>query len=71
LFHHVLRLSKDSLERTGATLGVTLGLAAHLGGNWTMAFTELEIRAAKAVEKPLKLFDGGGLYLLVTPGGGR
>lgn len=36
-----------------------------------MALTELEIRAANAVEKPLKLFDGGGLYLLVTPGGGR
>lgn len=36
-----------------------------------MALTELEIRAAKAVEKPLKLFDGGGLYLLVTPSGGR
>jgi len=36
-----------------------------------MALTELEIRAAKAVEKPLKLFDGGGLYLLVAPGGGR
>ena len=36
-----------------------------------MALTELEIRAAKAMEKPLKLFDGGGLYLLVTPGGGR
>lgn len=33
--------------------------------------TEVEIRAAKAVEKPLKLFDGGGLYLLVTPNGGR
>jgi len=35
-------------------------------GNWTMALTELEIRTAKAVERPLKLFDGGGLYLLVT-----
>lgn len=55
-----------SLARTG----VTLGLAAPPGGNWTMALTEVEIRAAKAVEKPLKLFDGGGLYLLVTPGGG-
>lgn len=33
--------------------------------NWTM-LTEVEIRAAKAVEKPLKLL-GGGLYLLVTP----
>jgi hypothetical protein len=25
--------------------------------------TEAEIRAVKASEKPLKLFDGGGLYL--------
>src|SRR5262245_26311150 len=33
--------------------------------------TEAEIRAAKAPEKPLKLFDGGGLYLLVNPNGSR
>lgn len=33
--------------------------------------TEAEIRAAKASEKPLKLFDGGGLYLLVNPNGSR
>lgn len=33
--------------------------------------TEARIRAAKAPEKPLKLFDGGGLFLLVQPNGSR
>jgi integrase len=33
--------------------------------------TEAKIRAVKATHKPLKLFDGGGLYLLVHPSGGR
>ena len=33
--------------------------------------TEAEIRAVKAPDKPLKLFDGGGLYLLVNPNGSR
>jgi integrase len=36
-----------------------------------MALTELEIRSARAKEKPIKLFDGSGLYLLVQPRGGR
>lgn len=36
-----------------------------------MALTETEVRNAKATEKPVKLFDGGGLYLLVNPNGGR
>ena len=31
----------------------------------------LEIRNAKPKETPYKLFDGGGLYLLVTPAGGK
>jgi integrase len=33
--------------------------------------TDTEIRAAKAPEKPVKLFDGGGLFLLVQPNGSR
>jgi hypothetical protein len=32
---------------------------------------ESRIRAAKPAEKPYKLFDEGGLSLLVTPAGGR
>jgi integrase len=33
--------------------------------------TEVEIRKLKSAEKPRKLFDGGGLYLLVNPNGSR
>jgi len=33
--------------------------------------TEVEVRRAKATEKPVKLFDGGGLFLLVKPNGAR
>lgn len=36
-----------------------------------MSLTEVEIRSAKAAEKPIKLFDSGGLYLLVNPNGSR
>jgi integrase len=36
-----------------------------------MTLTETKIRAFKATDKPVKLFDGGGLYLLVNPGGAR
>src|SRR3569832_1324217 len=33
--------------------------------------TELRIRSAKAAEKPYKLFDERGLFMLVTRAGGR
>ncbi|HEX2671171.1 MAG TPA: integrase arm-type DNA-binding domain-containing protein [Polyangiaceae bacterium] len=33
--------------------------------------TEAKIRATNATEKPLKLFDGGGLYMLINPNGSR
>lgn len=33
--------------------------------------TETQIRAAKSAEKPYKLFDERGLFMLVTPAGGR
>lgn len=33
--------------------------------------TDTAIRSAKPTEKPYKLFDGGGLFLLVQPGGSR
>jgi len=34
-----------------------------------MTLTDAESRAAKPLEKPCKLFDVGGLYLLVNPDG--
>ncbi len=33
--------------------------------------TDAKIRTIKITEKPQKLFDGGGLFLLVTPSGGK
>lgn len=33
--------------------------------------TELQVKKARPAPKEFKLFDGGGLFLLVTPAGGR
>lgn len=36
-----------------------------------MPLTDTSIRSAKPAEKPVKLFDSGGLFLIVTPAGGK
>ena len=36
-----------------------------------MKLTELQVRKAAPGEKPRKLADGAGMYLLVTPSGGK
>jgi hypothetical protein len=36
-----------------------------------MSLTELRIKAAKAQDKPYKLHDEKGLFLLATPAGSR
>ena len=36
-----------------------------------MPLTDTAIRRAKAKKKPFKMFDSGGLFLLVTPTGGK
>lgn len=36
-----------------------------------MPLTDTQIRQTKPVDKPLRLFDGGGLYLEVAPSGGK
>ncbi|NOW45698.1 integrase [Novosphingobium sp. SG751A] len=36
-----------------------------------MALTDIAIRNAKAGDKAIKLADGGGMFLLVTPAGGK
>ena len=33
--------------------------------------TDTAIRTAKPKEKPYKIADGGGLYVLINPGGGK
>jgi integrase len=37
----------------------------------TMALTDVAIRSAKPLEKPYKMGDAGGLFLLVQPSGGK
>jgi hypothetical protein len=36
-----------------------------------MPLSDIKIRNAKPKDKPYKLFDGGGMFLLVTPSGGK
>ena len=36
-----------------------------------MKLTDTAIRKQKPADKPVKLFDGGGMFLLVMPNGGR
>lgn len=36
-----------------------------------MALTDIEVKKAKATGKPIKLSDGGGLFLLVQPNGAK
>ncbi len=36
-----------------------------------MALTDMEVKKAKATDKPVKLADGGGLFLLVQPNGAK
>lgn len=36
-----------------------------------MPLTDVAIRKAKPADKPVKLFDGGGLYLELSPSGGK
>jgi hypothetical protein len=49
--------------------GKKLGQVAKLGGK--MKLTDKAIKNAKPKEKAYKLFDGGGLYIEITPQGSK
>jgi len=36
-----------------------------------MALNDMKIRKTQTAEKPIKIFDGDGLFLFVTPKGGK
>ena len=44
---------------------------ATIGDTPNMALTDVSVRTAKARPKAYKLSDGGGLFLLVSPSGGK
>ena len=50
--------------------GITLNLVT-VRRVTVMALTDVAIRKAKPGAKPAKMTDGGGLYLLVRPDGGK
>ena len=55
----------------GARWGGGLGQEARKMPKRVPPLTQLQIKNAKPREKPYKLADGGGLYLEVTPSGGK
>ena len=44
---------------------------SRLFGGTMAGLTDAKVRVAKASDKTQRLFDGGGLYLEITPAGGR
>jgi len=62
-------------ENVGVLLGVlttsTNQIPPDSWGYFPMALTDTKIRSIKPSEKSVKLFDGDGLFLLVTPQGGK
>ena len=52
-------------------MGVYWGCEPRRGWDRAMALTDVSIRNAKPGPKAIKLADGGGMFLLVTPAGGK
>jgi hypothetical protein len=52
-------------------VGAFLGAFSPAGEQNAMALTDVAVRSRKPLAKAYKVADGGGLYLLVTPTGGR
>lgn len=66
---------KTACSRSNA--GANLGAKTNTGpqepptGDWSVVLTDAKIRAAAPRAKAWKLFDGGGLHLLIHPNGSR
>ena len=52
-------------------MGVSLGVLCNSGIELDMSLTDIKIRTAKPDDKQYKLFDSGGLYLLVKTNGSK
>src|ERR1700730_6284997 len=64
--------SRSSRACAGVCLGVLSIQAGGIfrKGGW-MALTDVEIKRAKAKDKAYRMSDSGGMYLWVTPAGGK
>ncbi len=58
----------QSHREMGALRGLFSG---RRGGGIGIALTDVTVRSAKPRDKEYKLADSAGLYLLVTPAGGK
>ena len=57
---------------SGRIVGILVGICPSTNSRGTnTALTDAKVRKIKAGEKPLKMSDGGGLFLLVQPGGSK
>jgi integrase len=52
-------------------VGTSVGIGARVTGDTNKMLSDTRIRGAKPTDRPVKLSDGGGLYLMVTPSGAR
>lgn len=52
-------------------VGTSVGIGARVTGDTNKMLSDARIRGAKPTDRPVKLSDGGGLYLMVTPSGAR
>lgn len=52
-------------------MGATHLKLPYLSGVAPVPLTDTAIRNAKSADKPVRLFDGGGLYLEIAPSGGK
>ena len=59
------------MTRTSGKSGYIWGYGSPKCGVLSMKLTDLAIKAAKPRDKPFKLSDSHGLFLLVNPGGSK
>jgi hypothetical protein len=61
---------RDNLLVTADFVGIFVGVGGH-NRNDTNMLNDIRVRTAKVSERPIKLSDSGGLYLLIQPHGSK
>jgi hypothetical protein len=66
----LFRVRRNSIK-SERLAGIFVGILLIPVGTNEMNLSDLAIRNAKPQDKPYKLTDGGGMFLLVQPNGGK